>query len=304
MQGAMLFRDGCGALLLAAVALLTPQPLTAQTLATYDNFNAEEIDGQRWAGTEHVIRYGTYTGGWTNEIENQWTRHPEFSVVNTRVDRRIVGGRLRLLLNTSGGTHDNTVAPGHGRLSLWAKFLWDVVTRVQTSVTVMSAAPQPCRAEGESRARAQLYAEVAKDPVDRVIFATLSLERSSFGGDRIVAVLSRCGQSTDCVVAEDLDWVVFNRSWTAGTAHTLTITHQPANDRVVFAVGGGGVPAETRTLRYGAATDATLVVQGVALRVESSPANCPADGGGPGDHVDVAIDARFDNVRLNASAVR
>jgi hypothetical protein len=286
----------------SALALLPPRPAAAQTLTTYDTFNSEQMDGDRWTGTEHVIRYGSPSAGWSNQIERQWTHHPEFSVVNTRVDRRAAGGQLRLLLGTRGGTHDNTMAPGHGRLDVSAKPA-DEVTRIQARVTINTADVQPCRAAGESRVRAQLYLDVARDSelATRLMFVTLSLERSSFGGNRIIAVLSRCLDAADCFAVEDLDWVVFTRSWTLGSAHTLTVTHQPANERVVFAVSGGGIPTESRPLSYPAPT--ALPVQQVALRVETSPANCPADDGSPSERVEAMMDARFDNVRLNAAAV-
>ncbi len=178
----------------------------------------------------------------------------------------------------------------------------DEVTRLQARVTVAAAETQPCRSTGESRARAQLYADIVRDSDSRLMFVTLSLERSSFGGDRIVAALSRCLDSSDCLAAEDLDSVVFTRSWTPGSVHTLTVTHQPANDRVVFVVGGGGVAAESRSLSYPPTSDVGFF-QNVALRVENSPASCPADGSTPSERVEVTMDARFDNVRLNASAV-
>lgn len=299
----MRFRDACGPLLLAvAVGFLSPLPATAQTLSTYDDFTSEEIDGGRWAGIEHVLRYGTPAGGWSNEIENQWTHHPEFSIVNTLVDRGIAGGQLRLQLSTRGGTHGNTMAPGHGRLALRSRSVQDFVTRVQAKVTVMAAEPRPCRSTGESRTRAQLYVEVVSNTsTEPVVFATLSLQRSSFGGDRIVAVLSRC-RDQGCLVAEDLDWVVFTRSWTLRGAHTLTITHQAANARVLFSVAGGGVAAESRTLRYSPLPE-DVPGRDFALRVENSPSNCPAGGGAPSERVGVTMDARFDNVRVNASAV-
>lgn len=304
-------RGVCVSLLFAlGAALLTPLSLSAQTLSTFDTFTSEEIDGARWAGIEHVIGYGNAPGGWINASESQWSQHPEFSIVNTAVDRRVVGGQLRLQLSTRGGTHDNTLAPGHGRLALRSRSVLDSVTRAQASITVMTAEPRPCRSTGESRARAQLYLDVVRDTGDRpVVFATLSLQRSSFGGDRIVAVLSRCRDvpasppGGGCLVAEDVDWIVFNRSWTLRSAHSLMITHQPATDRVVFSVSGGGVPAESRTLRYPTPSDGTLVGEGFALRVENSPSNCPAAGGSPSERVEVTMDARFDNVRVNTSAV-
>lgn len=285
--------------LAVAVTFLTPQLLTAQALTTYDDFTSEQLDPDLWAGMRYTVPYGSVEGGWINGPESQWAHHPEFSVVNTLVDRRTVGGRLRLQLSTSGGTHDNTMAPGHGRLAVRGRA--DVVTRVQSRVTVMAADAQPCRSTGESRTRAQVYLELVRDGGDdTLLFATLSLQRSSFGGDRIVAVLSRC-RDDNCSVAEDLDWVVFNRPWTVRSAHTLTLTHQPANDRVVFSVSGGGLSGESRTLRYSPPPSEFWLSGRFSLRVENSPSNCPADGAAPSERVDVTMDARFDNVRTSVA---
>ena len=278
-----------------AVALLTPQLLAAQTLTTYDDFASGRMDPDRWAGFRYGVPYGTVDGGWINAPESQWAHHPQFSVVNTVVDRRVVGGQLRLQLGTRGGTHDNTMAPGHGRLAARAK---TTVTRVQSRVTIMAADAQPCRSTGESRARAQIHLDLLRDTADEtLLFATLSLQRSSFGGDRIIAVLSRC-RDDSCSVAEDLDWVVFNRPWTLRSVHTLTVTHQPANDRVVFAVSGGGLASETRTLRYSPPPSEYWLHGLFSLRVENSPSNCPAAGTAPSERVAVTMDARFDNVRI------
>ena len=69
----MHFRARVGMLTLAlAVVLLTAQPLTAQTMETFDDFTSAEIDGSRWLGTEHTIRYGSHPGGWSNTIETRW----------------------------------------------------------------------------------------------------------------------------------------------------------------------------------------------------------------------------------------
>jgi hypothetical protein len=190
------------------------------------------------------------------------------------------------------------MASGHGRLRLRGKG-FERVTRVQTRVTVMAAEVQPCRSTGDSRTRAQLWLELSTNRSGTLLFATLSLQRSSFGGDRIVAVLSRC-QDEGCRVAQDLDWVVFNRAWTLRSAHTLTVTHQPATDRVVFSVSGGGVAAESRTLRYSPPPEEFRVGGRLfSLLAENSPSNCPADGGSPAERVAVSIDARFDNVRIS-----
>src|SRR5688500_1588001 len=103
---------------LAAAIFLIGDPVGAQTLTTYDDFSSEQIDPSRWTGRQSVVRYGTAPDGWFNETESLWTFHPEFSVINTLVDRRIVGGQLRLQATSFGGTHDNTMASGHGRFYL------------------------------------------------------------------------------------------------------------------------------------------------------------------------------------------
>jgi hypothetical protein len=282
-------------LFVAAAILVTARPLSAQTLTIYDDFSSEEIDPARWRATQSVIRYGAAPGGWVNEREGLWQHHPEFSIVNTSMDRRIVGGQLRLQATSFGGTHDNTMAPGHGRHVVGGT----EVTRVQTRVTLMAAEVQPCRSTGDSRTRAQLWLELSKNTANEtLLFATLSLQRSSFSGDRIVAVLSRC-RDEGCGVAEDIDWVVFDRAWTLRSAHTLTVTHQPANDRVVFAVSGGGVAAESRTLRYSPPPGEYWLGGTFSLVTENSPSNCPPEGGSPAERVAVSIDARFDNVRIS-----
>jgi hypothetical protein len=245
-----------------------------------------------------VVRYGSVPGGWLNEREGLWQHHPEFSIINTSMDRRIVGGQLRLQATSLGGTHGNALAPGHGRHMVSGT----EVTRVQARVTVMAAEVQPCRSTGDSRTRAQVWLELSRSTADRtLLFATLSLQRSSFGGDRIVAVLSRCRDS-DCRVAEDVDWVVFDRAWTLRSAHTLTVTHQPDNDRVVFAVSGGGVAAESRALRYSPPPEEFWLGGTFSLVAENSPSNCPAAGASLAQRVAVSIDARFDNVRISRVA--
>jgi hypothetical protein len=295
------------ALVLAiGVALLLPLPVAAQTLATYDAFSSATMDGGRWVGVEYGVRYGSLTTGWRNGRENPLTRHASFSVVNTVVGRQIVGGQLQLRLTTSGGTHSSSQAPGLGRLVLRSRndALRDDLTRLQAAVTVMAADAQPCRSTGNSRARAQLFADIARDASTGVdtgkIFATLSLQRTSFDTDRIVAVLSRCLDAS-CNTAADLDWVVFTRSWTPGIAHTLGLIHQAANNRVLFSVSGGGVAVETRALSYTPPAERWLGRR-FELRVETAPATCPAVTGAPAERVDVTMDARFDTVRVNAAA--
>ena len=133
--------------------------------------------------------------------------------------------------------------------------------------------------------------------MDTFVFARLVLERSSFAGDRIYAVLSRCRGGWACALAEDLARVEFNRAWMLGQAHTLTIRHQPATGTVVFGVMGGGLPAETRTLRQPVPDD-TSAISGFGLQVDTVPANCPESAEAPAQRLEVSMDARFDNVRV------
>jgi hypothetical protein len=294
----------CGPLLLAVAGWLWPLPATAQVLSTFDSFSSAQLDGALWAGYSHTVRFADLlqiAEGWNNQVENPLTRHPRFSTFNASSFRRIVGGQLQLQLDSLGGTHSNpNVAPGHGRLGVSARTGSRHV--VQAKVTPMAAEAPACRTTGESRVRAQLVADVlASDQGYRgyegSIFATLSLDRSSFGGDRIYAVLSRCRDYL-CNVADDIDWIIFNRGWTLGSAHTLTIRHQPENTRLLFTVAGGGVASETRVLRSQPLSDRTFVAYGFGLRVETTPANCPAARNAPAERIGVTMDARFDDVRI------
>jgi hypothetical protein len=303
----MRLRRACGPVLLTIVAAFAaPLPTTAQALSPYDDFSSTEIDGRRWDGYTHTVRFADLVqlaGGWNNQVENHSVRHPRFSTSNATSVRRVVGSQLQLRLESLGGTHpDPNVAPGHGRLGLTG---WGSRNIVQARITPVAAETPACRTTGESRVRAQLVADLlGTDPAyggpDRTdVFATLSLDRSSFRGDQIYAVVSRCRDWT-CNVAEDLDWVVFNRGWTLGRAHTLTIRHEPETSRVVFTVAGGGVAAETRVLRSLRSTENTYVGSSFGLRVETTPAHCPAAGAIRAERIGVTMDARFDDVRVGA----
>jgi len=295
-----------GALLLMAVGMVaaTPFSAAAQVLSTYDDFNSGRLDGRRWHGVEEAIEYANLvgiSGGWSNQPEGQWTRDPDFSTVNTAVQRRIVGEQLQLRLNTAGGSHpDPDVSPGHGRVALRMRNVAQPVTILQSQVTMIEAETQPCRTTGQSRGRAQLFTRLFNDGSGD-LFATLSLQRRSFDTDRIVAVVSKC-RDQGCTIADDLGSVVFTRRWTLGLAQTLTITHQAGSNRVAFSVIGGGLTAETRYVSYPPPPSRAESARHYELRLETTPANCPAAGGTPSQRVEVTLDARFDNVRVNAAA--
>jgi hypothetical protein len=290
-------------LVVVAAGFCTTLPATAQTFSTFDDFSVSRIDGVRWSGFAHTVRFRARTdadpNSWNNQSENPLLRHPQFSTSNASALRRIVSGHLQLQLDSVGGTHPNPdVVPGYGRLGLSSRG-WARHSAVRATVTPMVADAPACRTDGESRVRASLSVSIlgSVETVDAAVFARLVLERSSFGGDRIYAVLSRCRQDWGCAVAEDLDRVDFNRTWLLRRASTLTIRHQPATGRVTFVVAGGGGRSESHVLRAPLADD-TAVITGFGLRVDTGPANCPSSAGAPAERVEVTIDARFDDVQV------
>jgi hypothetical protein len=294
----MPLRGRCSSLLVAIVlGCVTPLPTSAQTVSTFDDFSSAELDGTRWRGSEGTVRYASpaQLASGRRQGENPLTLHPSFSTYNTGANRRIVGGQLQLQLDSVGGLHPNPdVAPGYGYITASGRASTRFV--IQVKMTPMAAEAPACRATGESRVRSQLALSLLGDPAGAV-FATLSLERSSFGGDRIIAVLRRCS-SDDCPVIEELGSVVFNRTWSLGRAHTLTVRQHPTNGSVGFTVAGGGGATETRVLRFAPVPEGTYVWSEFDMRVETTPANCPASGDAPAQRVEVTMDSRFDDVRV------
>jgi hypothetical protein len=316
---------GCA---LGLIALL-PVSAQAQALVLYDDFSSGELslgeppDPGLWVAFEYLTAFARRSQlgptGIPNGLQNPLTRHPINSMSNTAARRRIVGGRLQLRLESAGGAHpDPDVVPGQGRIGVTGTQRPFAPARnaVQATVIPMAAAAPACRATGESRVRAQLVMRILEtwQPAERrPAFATLSLERSSFGGDRIHAVVSRCRGSAGgfwmssfafCPVVQQLGEVVFTRTWTMGSAHTLRIEYmpdsdEPDNSRVLFTVAGGGLGSETRILsRVPADSNPGDLGRHFDLRVETLPANCPATGEAPAERVPVMMDVRFDAVRV------
>ncbi|MBI1735035.1 MAG: hypothetical protein HYR51_07675 [Candidatus Rokubacteria bacterium] len=288
-----------------AVLFLAAQFTPAQTLALHDDFSAATIDGSRWTAYEYVARYvrtATLDGGWAHSSEDMATSNPALSVVNAHALVRIVSGQVRLALTTHGAREGAGLAQGNGRLGL-RTFGAAGLTRMRAKVTVTASTVEPCD-EQPSRSRAQLLAhffgdgDPAEPITQRDVFATLSLQRHTFTGDRIVGVVSRC-RDFACTVADDLGFVEFARSWARGAAHVLTLTHQPDRSRFVFTVSGGGAPAETRAVPYTVPVSFDAPRSRIRdLLVEASPAACASpDGAVP--RPAVTMDARFDDVAFD-----
>lgn len=131
------------------------------------------------------------------------------------------------------------------------------------------------------------------------ILAGIQLQCDSRVGDTIVAFLSRCPDATCTPAATLLKFFVFTRTWTTGVAEILTVKWQPGSDRFAF-TAKSGPSTETHFLTYNdiPLADNTNPKGFVKeVRVSNSVANCSA---GP---VAATMDARFDNVRINATAV-
>lgn len=279
-------------ILTSGVLPVTAPAAGAQTLTLYDDFSAERIG---WSVSDYVTRrwrVSTLGDGWGQGAEDMALSDPAVSVVNEEVVAEIVSGRLRLALRTYGARETPGVAEGRGRLSAITGSA--PLRRMRAEVTVVAADVEPC-GEQPSRTRAQILAHFLSDGGEDDIFASLSLERHSALGDRIVAVVSRC-RSVLCTIVDDLGWITFTRPWAPGAVHVLTIAHRADQHEFGFTVSGGGMPAETRAVTYPAPADPQAPWSAAReLRVENSPGVCASDDGAV-PRPAVRMDARFDDV--------
>ncbi|MBI1733617.1 MAG: hypothetical protein HYR51_00440 [Candidatus Rokubacteria bacterium] len=259
------------------------------------------------------------------------TGDPAFAAVNTRSAVGVGGGALRLFLVTHGAAAKRGVAPANGRLGAgtWAYGEGATVHAVRAHLRVADVVVESCGAD-ESRSRAQIVAYVGSSYWDeQPLVASLSLERRGASGDRVIAVVSRCRDRL-CSIADDVDWVVFARSWAIGVNHVLTIRHEPdarrfvftvylprefarswatgvphrlaitwlpAESRVRFAVSGGDGAGETRGIPY-TSVPVRAVGYVYELRVQSFGGSCWSTY----RPFRMTTDARFDNVRIETAA--
>jgi hypothetical protein len=305
-------------------------PVHAQTLGAYDTFSSGELDPGRWRGYEGVIpstesRDANYNGGYHDNPT--WDESPYGPSSVGEIRRRVVNGQAQVALTTAkrGGRQGGGYSHGMARAGVrmnhpgLAAPSDPLVTTLRASVTVAGVSAEPPDPATETcslnnSARAQVFGHFFNDgssagPGDLTgdFFASVSLARrvqyTSAGyvvGNFVEARIGRCN-TPGCRI----HWkaVRFTRTWTVGAAHVVTIAWQPASNRFVFTVSGGGVPTESRAVAYSAAAD-SAPPRGYAydLRVESQPGLC-------GDTVrqeliwqTVSMDARFDNVQLNSAA--
>lgn len=306
-----------------------PAPTRGQTLGAYDTFSSAGLDSTRWRGYEYTIEgtesrvralYGGYNDGQGYGGGTLWGPS---AVGEGR--QRVVNGQAQVSLTTSkrgglgGGYSHGKARAGlrmnHPGLAAPANPL---VTTLRASLTVaaVSAEPPDPVTEGcsvHNSARAEIFGHFFNDgsstgPGDLTgdVFAIVSLERrveeTSAGPVVRNVVAARVGRCNTSACRITWQTVPFTRTWTVGTAHVLTIAWQPASDRFVFTVSGGGVAAESRTVVYTQADSAPPRGYAYDLRVESQPGFC---GNSERDELiwsTVSIDARFDNVQVNSAA--
>lgn len=293
--------------ILAGLLLAFPSVPGAQTLGLYDDFSSPAIDREKWVGVE------------INEFPGR------FGAANAESVRLIVGpgggairgpvapqGELQLLLVSYGDTVSDVGRSGasRNRLIVADRSVIPKITTLQAQVRVEAAVAQDCSANATSTSTAAgLLGDFFNDgtgnttPGDLTgdILGYILLVKNSKLGDYITAVITRC---TDAVCAgatvTNLKTATFTRSWTINTPDVLTVTWDQAGKRFIFSVSGRrGLEVQILTYDDIPLTDTHAPKATIKdLRVSNNPANCKA---GPSV---ASIDARFDNVMLNADALQ
>ena len=278
---------------LAALAVLIATPVVhaeaQEALATYDNFDAPLIDPVKWRGNESVSS-------------------PAMVVTESR--RAIVADRLQLEMTVHGATGSNIGSTGEARNRLLVNHpgLIDGTPRIsvmRSVITVIRALAENCAASDRStRVYAGMFgfffnddsgSDLAGDFTGDVL-ALLELRRDSRTGNSIVATLARCTNSS-CSSATILGSATFTRSWATRVPIISIIKWQPELNRFAFTATSGDLGTETKTVTYNLSDVKKSKAFGKDLRASASPANCVA-----GD-VKASIDARFNDVQFNATAV-
>jgi hypothetical protein len=266
----------------------------AQTLATYDTFSSPLLNDTKWAGVEQAI---SISGG---------------PAVNLEFTRRVLQGQLQLTLRTAGGTGSDTGITGEGRngLRINHPVLADEVPRItalQAKITVAKASAGDCAANPgntNTRARAQLFGFFFNDGSssgagDRTgdILAGVTLERRA-GGDGIFAFMNRC-TTASCTTSDNIDVETFTHVWQVGTPELVTVRWVKASKKFVFVLGSGA-GAETKEISYDGLGWTDTAKPRLFLkeaRVSNAVENCTAG------RVEAFMDARFDTVKINQTAV-
>lgn len=307
------------ALLLAAVALtLWPAAAAPQGLVVYDDFSSGEIDPTRWTGYDHRISYTRqrakpYNGNRDDVVSSDVP--DSFTAYNEEAIQQVVDGQAQIALTTVGPNfRDSDFTAGFGRSGLRVNHLAladgaPPVTRMQATVTVGAVSVDLCGGRDPARegGSAEIFGHFFNDgsstgPADLTGDVVVSLgRRGGSSGGVFVGVIGRC-LTADCGWIGSLGSVQFTRPAALGVAYTLTITWQPTVNAFQFAVSGAGAPIESHRATYPVADSAPARGYAYDLRVANFPITC----WGPPESRFMerwSIDARFDNVRFDSTAV-
>lgn len=297
---------------LAAVAagmwLMSAVALPAQTTGIYDDFAPELIDPLKWRGA-HEMAMKDFdkppdTGEWLD------SRQTPVNLINTESRREIVDvddgpgidRRLRLQLQTRSGSAGSRSRLGEVRnlLRINDAALRDgvpVINILRASVTVRSALPEQCgfADAGFNSAVATLRGSffnngTSTGPGDLTgdVIAGINIRQASRRGRTIWAFISRC-DTPACVFTSEFASTKLG-TWTPNVATVATIRWDPANNRFLFRASG--FPGQSLAYSQDDTHAPRVLVK--ELGVITGVWECG---------VNVAIDALFDNVEINAAAL-
>jgi len=256
---------------LAAQALTAPAVQAAEPFKVYDKFSNPSIDPSRWFDTEKA--------------------------------RFIKNGALHIMQRTWG----NTASDFNFTTFNWASSFTNsqYITQIRARVTVDGVESSPCPANslvGDARARiaGNFFNTGTASPGSMVndVFAQLRLIRLSNSSDpagtlRVQGLASVCS-NVDCSASVTIDPVVDLGTVTVGTPTTLQLVWDQAAR--TFQFSRDGAPPGTVTYTY-----PTSNPPGVTNKQMGTRVNAPNCFSAP--RVNGMIDARFDNVSVNQTAL-
>ena len=305
-------------------------PAGSQTrMGLYDDFASGALDPARWLGYE----YGT-SGGSEGPVEWQ-PGYGTFSQMNEANTRRVVDGQAQIALTSFFRDYlhpnDYRIRSWHGEkgisgLRINHPALADHSPRITTlraTVTVanVSVPDDPpgmdCGPFSAGRASAQISGHFFSDrrtgPASDLtgdVFALVAVERRiersgtrSRGVRNVIEISTARCHNSDCSAFIPFGTpYVLPREWMTGVPYVVTIAWRPTTASFMFTVAGGGF-TQSHVVEYDDTMDVGRRPRGYAhdLRVETHPAIC-REGFDREVGQRVSIDARFNDVYLNASA--
>jgi hypothetical protein len=302
-------------------------PARSQTIGLYEDFNSGAFDTARWFGYEYGAMRTAFEGV-------QFEHRLPFETMNEAHARAVVDGQARIALTSFFWefVHPNDYDipsllgwKGISGLRINHPALADQsprITTLQATVTVadVSVPDDPpdtrCGPRSAGRAGAHVSGHFFSDRLGGEsadltgdVFARVALERriersgtQSQGVRNVIEIsVARCNNANCSEFVPFGTAHVLPRGWTIGVPHVVTITWTPSTASFSFTVVGGGF-TQSHVVVYDAATDVGRRARAYAhdLRIETHPAICRDLNVEIRQRV--SIDARFDDVYLNANA--